>query len=1767
MTKQIINIGSGPLAGDGEGLYSAFNKINQNFGEVYSATSNIPTDVSQLTDTTHLISSAYTLHSATVSTLGGVKIGSNVNVDANGVISVAPVPTNVSAFFNDAGYLTTNTFNNLGNLTIVDQTITGNDANGDIVLNPNGAGSISVPSLRIPVGSLISGSSQIIANIAVLVLSSVVDSSSNYDTAVALTVGQYGIPNGIAAPWTVYRFTTTPSPILQVNDIIAGAGIPINSSVVYVGSGPYSTYVITNTAVVKIAPPINGELVTTARAIVNAGFSIQTKINTDITLNAGSGGNIVPHSDILPYTTNQWRLGSPAQRFKEIWLGTGTIYIQDETLGVDTAIGARDGIVYIEGGIGLRVGQFTFQNNNIFLGDPTSDINIGSSGATGFVNLNRPLKIQNSTGRISFVADRTGRVQIYAPGIPAGDIGAFSIIGNSSNSYQTLVSAGGMIHVTGNDGSASRIVNDAYGTNSVAVFTGRSARGTAASPSQLLANDVALRISAAGYMSDVGFGIANSVSSMAIELQALENLTSTTQGAQWNFYVSPIGQGIKQLTLSVNATTGLIIPHNGTGVRFPDGSFQTTAWTGSMGTTMVNSIIAGAGLYQSGTTGNITIDATGVQNVYGTQSQIYVSDSGSKNLTLSLPQNIDSTANPTFNNLTVNNLIVNGTSTVNTSSTIAGKILYLASGSTQASQINGGGIILGSSPFAQQILYNLTNNYWDLNAAGLNAQAITASNGTFSGGLRVASANSHFGTAYQGSDYLNASIQIDENANSYIQLVQQNHSNGTNASSDFVASNNLSDDNSYFIDMGINSSNYNGTSVGWTVSGANDSYLYNANGNLTIGTSTASKTISFHTGGTLSTNIRATISDTGMNVAGSVTAIGFTGSVYGSVIGNVTGNVTGNVSGNAGTVTHGVYTTDTGSVTNTMLAGSIANNKLTNSSVTVIAGTGLSGGGTVALGNSIIISNIDGGSQQNIFKNIAVTGQGTVTAIANNDTVTFTAGSGVSMTTSGSTITVSSTVPIGYTGSRGYLGSIGAQGIIGYTGSFGNTGYTGSQGVQGIQGVTGYAGSQGIAGNNGYSGSIGYAGSQGVGFAGSQGVQGTTGFTGSFGSAGYSGSQGVQGTTGFTGSFGATGFTGSFGAAGFTGSIGIGFAGSQGYAGSQGPQGAQGTNTTLKGSVATIGALPASGNTVGDGYIVTASGHLYIWNGSAWTDVGIIVGPTGYTGSSYTGSQGATGYVGSQGTTGYVGSQGTAGFTGSQGVQGTTGFTGSFGATGFTGSFGATGFTGSFGATGFTGSFGATGYVGSQGNLGFVGSFGFAGSVGYAGSQGYYGSFGYTGSQGVVGYTGSFGSIGYTGSIGPNVAATTSTLGSVIVSTGLSVTGGGTLTNAGVTSNIAGLGIGVSAGTGNVTISNNGVLAINGYTGSISGVITSSDTGTVTNTMLAGSIANNKLTNSSVTVGSTSISLGGTATTIAGLTSVTSTTFVGNVTGNVSGTAATITGTYNGSLTSSQVTTALGFAPLQTAVTSLTGTANQITVSASTGSVTLSLPNSVIMPGELTLAAGTNSIQSLQIPSGVLLTNAAAGAVEYDGDSLYFTPSGTQRGIIKSPQLFVLNANYTLANQSSTQSLFGKGVTLTGGNRYYYRILYTVYLSNGSRTNSAIQYALALTNGAALAQHTYWVNPCNNSLQTTPTQTYQMSNHITTGFNTLISISNTGSGSQYYSIIIDGNIDCTSTGTITPQFGLSSSTPGSSSYIQAGATMEIYPIGPQGANTSVGTWA
>jgi hypothetical protein len=113
--------------------------------------------------------------------------------------------------------------------------------------------------------------------------------------------------------------------------------------------------------------------------------------------------------------------------------------------------------------------------------------------------------------------------------------------------------------------------------------------------------------------------------------------------------------------------------------------------------------------------------------------------------------------------------------------------------------------------------------------------------------------------------------------------------------------------------------------------------------------------------------------------------------------------------------------------------------------------------------------------------------------------------------------------------------------------------------------------------------------------------------------------------------------------------------GPTGNTGSTGPTGPQGTSINVIGTVADTGSLPPTGAT-NDAYIVTADGDLYIWNGSAWTSVGQIVGPQGPTGNQ--GDTGATGLTGSNGETGAVGNTGATGVTGLTGVTGATGPTG-----------------------------------------------------------------------------------------------------------------------------------------------------------------------------------------------------------------------------------------------------------------------------------------------------------------------------------------------------------------------------------------------------------------------------------------------------------------------------------------------------------------------------
>jgi hypothetical protein len=116
-----------------------------------------------------------------------------------------------------------------------------------------------------------------------------------------------------------------------------------------------------------------------------------------------------------------------------------------------------------------------------------------------------------------------------------------------------------------------------------------------------------------------------------------------------------------------------------------------------------------------------------------------------------------------------------------------------------------------------------------------------------------------------GSPLLPGAIaQFVASSSNYLQVHVQNTSTAASASTDFVATADNGSDTSFYIDMGINGSNYN--QAAYSIGGANSGYLYVSSGDLAIGTASSSKVIKFHAGGTTSADEKMRISETGITM-------------------------------------------------------------------------------------------------------------------------------------------------------------------------------------------------------------------------------------------------------------------------------------------------------------------------------------------------------------------------------------------------------------------------------------------------------------------------------------------------------------------------------------------------------------------------------------------------------------------------------------------------------------------------------------------------------------------------------------------------------------------------------------------------------------------------------------------------------------------------------------------------------------------------------------
>jgi hypothetical protein len=222
------------------------------------------------------------------------------------------------------------------------------------------------------------------------------------------------------------------------------------------------------------------------------------------------------------------------------------------------------------------------------------------------------------------------------------------------------------------------------------------------------------------------------------------------------------------------------------------------------------------------------------------------------------------------------------------------------------------------------------------------------------------------------------------------------------------------------------------------------------------------------------------------------------------------------------------------------------------------------------------------------------------------------------------------------------------------------------------------------------------------------------------------------------------------------------------------------------------------------------------------------------------------------------------------------------------------------------------------------------------------------------------------------------------------------------------------------------------------------------------------------------------------------------------------------------------------------------------------------MPIILDGTAGiTTPAQSL---SSTTLGTAVAGTMEWDSKVPYFTPQGTQRGVIPGMQYYRLDSNYVGANATGAQSIFGVGATLSANTVYVFQLQFTL-----NKTAGATSHNISYGYGGTATVNNVYINLQRVAVAGSNFP-YAITSPVSVGWqnnNTTASTQATGSIANANAIEyaqVTGTISINAGGTFIPQYTLSAA-PGGAYSTVAGSFCLIYPIGASGSNVSVGTWA
>jgi hypothetical protein len=370
------------------------------------------------------------------------------------------------------------------------------------------------------------------ANAVISFPSSVISSNNNYGVTLLENYATIANVATVTAPANAtileYRFSTldcgntvTVEPVnrpFQATQIKDGTPSPVG----FPGDTPGT--VLTDSSYIYVCTANFAGTVNSTKTVANTFAS-----GNIITLNSTSGMTV---ADPIIFTGNVYGglVANSVYYIKTISSPNITV----STTGFDGVVGNAFALTTANG---AGVSATSYNGTSIWkridlAGTTGNDIVTGNLQVNYAANIGTTLTVGGNITTTGIIGIGTSTPDAELNLLATPQTVSYPVTGNST----TL---GTDLHISGADGSNTRITQDAFGTGSYVAFTGRSSRGTAASPTQSQSGDTLTQFTARGFSNGtLQFG---NVSTGRVDFIAAENFTDTSRATNVAIYTTSTG--------------------------------------------------------------------------------------------------------------------------------------------------------------------------------------------------------------------------------------------------------------------------------------------------------------------------------------------------------------------------------------------------------------------------------------------------------------------------------------------------------------------------------------------------------------------------------------------------------------------------------------------------------------------------------------------------------------------------------------------------------------------------------------------------------------------------------------------------------------------------------------------------------------------------------------------------------------------------------------------------------------------------------------------------------------------------------------------------------------------------------------------------------------------------------------------------------------------------------------------------------------------------